>query len=285
MATLSEVQAAQAAALTRAYKAQQNREAAKIAALIALYYQRRVDPRDPGAVDRWLELMVPRLVASSDSGARTSAVFFDALHRLEVGSPAAAVPSLGAINEGVAKSLLTVGPYGYMNKMIEIKEKDLGPAREKALLAEAKQVTATKVAAATLRHAQAGSRQTIYDNSATIETALGWIRVTKADPCFFCAMLASRGVSYRSFDEFSFDLSDSRFNGDGDAKVHDNCGCSLKPVFSENDPVAKNNERFGELWATWGAGGGNAVLRFRRGYEHLVKTGDYLTFDEANKDL
>ena len=147
MATLSEIQAAQVAAVTAAYKAKQNRDAAKIAALVALYYQRRVDPQDPGAVDRWLDLMVPRLIQTTDLGARNSAVFFDAIHRIETGKSSSAIPSLGTINEGVSKSLLIVGPYDYMNKMTEIKDKDLSPAQERTLLAEAKQVTATKIAA------------------------------------------------------------------------------------------------------------------------------------------
>lgn len=287
MPSLTEAQVAASARLTQTYKTQQNREAAKVAALIALYYQKSVDPSNPEAVERWLEIMLPRLIASSDTGAERARVFFDSLRRLELGvnDGFRASAALGVIDEGVRKSLLTVGPYDYMNKMADIRRLDVSPQQEKALLAEAKQITTKKLAAAVVRHSQAGGRQTVFENAENDEVALGWVRVTRANPCYFCAMLASRGLHYRSFKEGSFDMSDARFTGEGDAKVHDGCGCSLKPAYADNDPIVDNNKTFVDMWGRWGAGGGDAALRFRRGYEHFRETGDYLTWEEANKGL
>lgn len=288
MATrLSEAQAAASARLTEAWKAQQNREAARIAALIAIYYQRQVEASDPASVEAWLDLMIPRLISTSDSGARSAAQFFTAIRSLEAPRAAPYVPeaAVGYIDAGVRKSLLTQGPYDYMNKASRIETLDVGPQQKQALLVEAKQVTTRKVAQAVVRHAQAGGRQTIHDNSERDRVALGYVRVTRANPCAFCAMLASRGLRYRAFKEGSFDLSDSRFTGDGDAKVHDNCGCSLKPVYSENDPMVGRTEKFADMWSMWGAGGGDASLRFRRGYEHFRSTGEYLTWEQANEGL
>jgi len=286
VATLSEAQAAQAAALTTAYKAQQNREAAKIAAVVALYYKQRVDPSSTQSVEDWLDLIIPPLIRTSDSGSNSAAQFYLALRRTELGVNAPAFTpeaSLGVIDPGVRKSLLAVGPYDYMNKAAQIETLKVGPQQKKALLAEAKQVTSTKLAGATIRHAQAGSRQTIHDNVEADRVALGYVRVTKAKPCYFCAMLASRGLRYRAFKGDSFDLSDQRFTGDGDAKVHDNCGCSLKPVYSDNDPMVKKTEAFADMWSRWGAGGGSdAAQRFRRGYEHWSDTGKFLSHDEAS---
>jgi hypothetical protein len=48
-----------------------------------------------------------------------------------------------------------------------------------------------------------------------------WARVSDGKPCYFCAMLVSRGPVY------------SNLTGRFDA--HDGCGCSAKPVF-RNDP-------------------------------------------------
>ena len=285
MATLTEVQAAQAAALTAAYKAQQNREAARMAAIVALYYKQRVDPSSLESVEDWLQVVVPRLIRTSDTGAQSAAQFYTALRRVELGvnaPPFTPEAALGTIDPGVRKSLLAVGPYDYMNKASQIETLKVGPQQKKAMLVEAKQVTSTKLAGATIRHAQAGSRQTIHDNVEADRVALGYVRVTKDKPCFFCAMLASRGLRYRAFKEDSFDLSDQRFTGDGDAKVHDNCGCSLKPVYANNDPMVKKTKEFAYLWSRWGAGGGrDATLRFRRGYEHWRDTGEYLSYDEA----
>ena len=287
MATLTEAERRQSAALTAAFKAQQNREAAKVAALVALYYRQRVQVEDPSSVQRWLEIVIPRLISTSDSGARQAVTFFDALRRLEAPStaPYAAKAALGVIDPGVAKSLMAVGPGDYLNKARQIERLDTTPQHRRALLAEAKQVTEVKLAQAAVRHAQAGGRQTIFDNAAKDEVALGWVRVTRADPCFFCAMLASRGLQYRSYKEGSFDMSDARFTGDGNAKVHDKCGCSLKPVYATNDPLVDKTEVFADMWARWGAGGGDATLRFRRGYEHFRATGEYLTWEEANEGL
>lgn len=286
MATLSEAQAGQALNLTTTYKSRANREAAKIAALIALYYQRRVNVEDPASVERWLALMIPRLIRASDNEAERARVFFETIRLLETGERyGLAVAAKGMIDDGVRKSLLTVGPYDMTNKMSDIRSLDLPPAQKKIMIIEAKQVTTQKVAAAVVRHAQAGGRQTIFENSARDDKALGWIRVTRENPCAFCAMLASRGISYRAFTEGAFDESNLRFTGDGDAKVHDECGCSLKSVYTDNDPLVDKTQVFADMWSMWGAGGGDSALRFRRGYDHFRKTGDYLTWDQANEGL
>lgn len=274
-------------ALTQAYKTAQNREAAKIAALVSLYYLNRVDVTNPQAVDAWLALMIPRIISASDFGARLAATYYDRVRGLEVpkASPFSSVPSVGVVDPGVRKSLMAVGPGDYMNKLKVIQTTEgLSPSQQRAAIAEAKQVTSKKLAAATLRHTQAGSRQTIFDNSAEDRVALGWVRVTKEKPCAFCAMLASRGLQYRSFKEGAFDSSNSRFTGDGDAKVHDNCGCCLKPVYTKDDHFVQQTKTFADMWTEWGAGGGpDAALRFRRGYDHWVDTGEKLSWDDVAK--
>jgi len=289
VATLSEQQAAASLALTQAFKQQTNRDAAKVAALISLYYKARVDPESPEQVEAWLSLMIPRLISVSDSGATKAALYFDTLRRIELGAatnPFKAEAATGFIDEGVRASLLSVGPYDYANKVVEInKIANLAEAQRQALIKEAKDVTAQKVAASVVRHAQGGARQTIHENSLTDEKAIGWIRVTKADPCFFCAALASRGIHYRPFKEGSFDLSNARFSGEGDAKVHDSCGCALKAVYATNDFMLKQNQKYVDMWSMWGAGGGDSMLRFRRGYDHFQRTGDYLTHEQASAPL
>ena len=285
MTTLSDLQVAQAAALTQAYKTATNREAAKIAALIALYYERRVNVEDPSSIERWLEIMIPRLIRTVDTEAERARLYFETIRAPAVGARRGAAAATGMVDDGVRKSLLTVGPYDMVNKMRVIETQRVTPAQKKALVAEAKATTTKKLAAAVVRHAQSGGRQTIHQAAERDEVALGWVRVTRAKPCAFCAMLASRGLQYRAFKEGSFLDSDSRFTGDGDAKVHDGCGCSLKPVYAENDPLVDRTKEFAELWERWGAGGGDAALRFRRGYDHWAKTGDYLEYDVVNEGL
>lgn len=285
MATASDV-STQSYALTQTFKAQQNSAAARLALLVSVYYSTRVNVEDPSSIEQWLSLMIPRLKLASDDGARRAAAFYQVIHDIEAGAGSLkAVPTLGVIDDGVRKSLLTMGPYDMVNKMTDIRRLDVPAPQKQAMIEDARKVTTAKLASAVVRHAQAGGRQTIIDNTSQDETALGWIRVTRANPCFFCAMLASRGITYRSFKQGSFDLSDPRFIGSGDAKVHDGCGCSLKPVYTENDKALQQNQSFADLWSRWGAGGGDAMLRFRRGYDHFQSTGKYLSWDEANAGL
>jgi hypothetical protein len=287
VATLTEATAVASRRLTEAFKAQQNREAAKVAALVALYYQQRVNVEDPRSVERWLDLVIPRLISTSDTGARNAASFFDTLRRLEVpgAAPYAPQAALGMVDPGVRKSLIAVGPGAYLNKARDIGTLEVSPQQRKALLLEAKQVSTTRLAAAAVRHAQAGGRETIHRNTEADRVALGYVRVTRAKPCHFCAMLASRGLTYRAYKQGAFDDSDARFTGDGNAKVHDQCGCSLKPVYVTNDPLVAATEKWADMWERWGAGGGDAALRFRRGYTRWAETGEFMSFEDANEGL
>lgn len=283
MATRTEVRR-----LARAHRADQVKRAAVIAALVAAYYRARVDPEDPSSVEAWVEAMVPRILQGSKAGARASATYAGQLRRLEVPKePRLTLEPLdGSVASQISTSLLVVGPRDYLAKRAEIERLDIAPREVEGLLREAKEVTARKVAASTVRHAQSGGRATLIGATRQDSTVIGWVRVTRDKPCFFCAMLASRGVVYA---EDSFDLSDSSFRGAGEFKVHDECQCSLKPVRDrKEDPLVADSEKFADMWKAWGAGGTvpsgervdtRAALRFRRGYDHWLKTGEMLNWD------
>lgn len=270
--TLSEAQIAQAVALTEAYRRVEGMAADKIAAIVAAYYLQKVDPMSLASVNRWLDLMVPALIKTSDDSARRAAAYFLGIRGIEApGAPLySPVIATGTVDQGVRESLLAVGPYDYANKM---KKKDDGVKR---LSSKEQLIIANNLAAATLRHAQAGGRQTIFENSAKDETALAYVRVlgtSETGPCYFCVMLASR-FEWRPFNEDSFRESNSRFTGAADAKVHDECHCSLKPVYSRDDKYAKESLEAAELWGLWGVGKGKeAINNFRQGYNHWRETG------------
>lgn len=274
MATATEVRR-----LTSAYRSYQVQRAALVATLVAAYYRSKVDPEDAVAVETWLDLMIPRILGRHDDVAKVAAKYASTVRHLELPSEPKVefTPSLGAIEDQVRKSLLVVGPGDYMNKMREIRSLDVSPAQEKALIRDAKEVTARKIAASTVRHIQNGGRQTLIDASRADRVALGYVRVTRDKPCFFCAMLASRGLT---FAEDSFADSDPRFTGAGTAKVHDECQCTMKPVYHrEGDPFLRDTQKFTDMWTEWGAGGRgetDAILRFRRGYDHWLNTGEML---------
>jgi hypothetical protein len=173
-------------------------------------------------------------------------------------------PRVGAVAEQIEKSLRFVGPESQLAKVKKIRELDLPPLSKVAMIEQAREVTTRKIAGSVARHAQNGGRQTLYDNILEDPVALGYIRVTKTDPCFFCAMLASRGIVYG---EDSFDFSDPRFTGSGNAKVHDSCACSLKPVYDTQDPMLVDVANFEALWYQ----SDGTALGFRQMYEGRLK--------------
>lgn len=119
-----------------------------------------------------------------------------------------------------------------------------------------------------------GGREVIHDAATGDEDALGWIRVTDADPCSWCAMLASRaaapqGAFYRSEGTAGRDKND-KFTGDGQFKWHDHCGCTAVPVFHDDDPHLQRAEDLYDQWldATQGHSGKKAVNAWRRYWEN-----------------
>lgn len=135
---------------------------------------------------------------------------------------------------------------------------------------------------------------------------IGWARVTEDSengPCYFCALLASQGAVY--YNEDSFERSNSMirdlplsqktgekyldsligkldektvqkglksterraFIGEGTAKVHDHCKCSLRPVYRLAD---KWDERARFFLRQWNKSGGDSprsqINDFRRRY-------------------
>jgi hypothetical protein len=82
-------------------------------------------------------------------------------------------------------------------------------------------------------------------------------------------MLMSRGIVYK---EDSFDDSDPRFFGPGDAKIHDHCGGSLAPAYDRT--LSPELQKFKDLWESgkWDPapnrkGEPDVVLGWRQFYE------------------
>lgn len=274
--------ASDAATLTRSFKRSQNRRAALIAALVSLYFRSKVKIEDPQAVDRFLELMVPKILEEHDSLSESAALYGNRLRKIEV--PDTTVdfefqPIRSITEEQIRESLLAVGVNSYLKKVSTIREMDpkqFDAGTKAAMIREADRVASERVASAVARHVQNGPRRTIEDNVKQDPLTIGFVRVTKAKPCFFCAMLASRGLDGGLYQQDSFDLSDPRFIGTGNAKVHDGCGCSLKPVYTRADEILAENQKFTDMWYDFaGDGDSDPLTNFRRNYEgresHLKK--------------
>lgn len=105
--------------------------------------------------------------------------------------------------------------------------------------------------------------------------AKGWARVPNPGACSFCLMLAVRsgnGLLYSATRAFS--ASNARFRGAGAFKVHDNCRCTLEPVFGQYEPPADVREAM-RVWdeSTKGRTGHDARVAFRQAVEGRTVTG------------
>lgn len=109
-----------------------------------------------------------------------------------------------------------------------------------------------------------GGRRVIENEVRHGKGPIGYARVPDADPCAFCAMLASRGVYYAGHEaqgaqlyrSDSFKESNDRFVGDGQFKVHDGCCCTLEPVYMRGGKIELpgNGNQLAREWAEVAAG-------------------------------
>lgn len=97
-------------------------------------------------------------------------------------------------------------------------------------------------------------------------SAVGYARAAALGSCAFCKLMASRGAVYKNAQTAGRD-ADARFTGDASVvKFHDNCHCSIIPVFRgqrfELSPHAAGWDR---LYQEYAAGHSGDQLRlFRR---------------------
>lgn len=110
---------------------------------------------------------------------------------------------------------------------------------------------------AAIRQAMNGGRNAVDNVMKYDRKVIGYARVTDANPCYFCALLAARGTVYG---KGSFIDSDAKFvdnpNGANDvpddyvkiAKVHDHCRCQLRPVYAKSQAMDADAKFYAKQW-------------------------------------
>lgn len=142
-----------------------------------------------------------------------------------------------------------------------------GPVQIKHLTgngASAEQASAAALQSAAgtaVREVLAGGRETIVVTAERDRMAIGFARVTDGDPCYFCALLASRGPVYKTAD-----TATSTATG---VPYHSNCACTAEPVFRHGGTWPGQAREWRTLYeeSTAGLSGKAAVRAFRRAYE------------------
>lgn len=121
-----------------------------------------------------------------------------------------------------------------------------GPRMAQAMLARGDDASLAQrvgvmVGRSAMRQTLNGGREVLRQAVVEDPAAWGWARITDADPCKFCLMLATRGPVYKS----------AHTAGDSTNRYHDGCACSVVAVFKgpperpKRSPQARHASRRG----------------------------------------
>lgn len=213
----------------------------------------------------WINFVVDLILRFRQQSASRSLSYYDSFRRAEIGLPLPDRPlyrNLDAPSHGAIRtSLLVTGPIGVKSRIA----KGIHPevAKAKALV---------DVAGAASRHVLDGGRTQLVKSIDRDPRSQQYARVTDGQPCYFCAMLASRGPVYRSARTAQFTTSRSK-RGPGH-EFHDHCGCSIEPGFTKDADWPGRGREFEQIWidSTKGKSGKAALSAFRSAYEAQLKS-------------
>lgn len=183
-------------------------------------------------------------------------------------SPAQVITDTELDRNRAIVSLVSTGPGEVAHRIpstVTVNVSQTQAPETQVLEQQASRAGEVKSTGVAVRTALDGGRQVIRRAVELDHEAIGWARVLNISPCYFCAMLASRGAVYKAN---SFAASTKAFDGAGVAKVHDFCRCGLRPVYSYadfRDPTAVELSRQWDQH-TDGFGGQDAINAFRRNY-------------------
>lgn len=210
----------------------------------------------------WLDIAVNLIARWRQQSAQRAQTYYAAFRQAETADAAEPAPVLTPVHvdppniHQIRTSLLVTGPIGYKSRIA----KGFTPT-------QARRVAFTAVAGAASRHVLNGGRRQLVTAANADEMAVGFARVTDGDPCSWCALLASRGPTYKSRATASATTVRSD-RGPGE-RYHDNCGCTVEPAFSKTAPWPARAREFEKLYeeSTADVYGKEKLRAFRRAYE------------------
>lgn len=166
--------------------------------------------------------------------------------------------------ENAVKALI-IPAFKYPNpQMLQTSFRVTGPVAFKTVVGRGRNVNEAikslqkQLPGSAVRHALDSGRNLVTETSVRNKQIVAWRRVTDGHPCYFCAVLASRGAVYRSRESALF--------SDGD-KYHDHCRCHAEALFrdeEEPDYVQKLQAFYKKV--TEGYSGSDALNAFRRAW-------------------
>lgn len=271
--------------LTRQFRAGQlgvrSRMLTNLLRLWPLLDVRRLDATSP----EWLRLSTLTIAEHRRESMRLAARYYEQLRAVEApdADPYRArwidsVPETAA-DAAIRQSLIVTGPVAAKTatqRITNLAELD-APAAERAL-EKVQQTALVQVQGAAVRHVLDGGRELLREEAAQDRVALGFARVSDGNPCYFCALMISRGFVYRTEDAAGRRANSSTRNrngprevfvGEGLYKFHDHCACTVEPLFTRDTPVPEQAMKYAAIYrdATKRKSGPAAMSAFRAAYD------------------
>jgi hypothetical protein len=268
-------------ALDEAYRAEVARQALLVVGGLALYW-RSVQAEDlRGTSPDFLERAVDLIVTGQARAQGLANLYAERVRRLAVPDapaftpPPARPPNREQIQTSIefvaikqtAREIYSLQRSVETPPGAEVDEVESAQRTREGRTEQLMRDAITRAAGSATRYVTTAGHDQVIDNVKADPVALGWARTTKAGCCSFCAVLASRGAVYK---EDSFELSDALFVGAGEHKVHDHCGCGLRPIYTEDDPLPDRQAEYEQMWIASGKQkrpGESPLNAFRRMYE------------------
>lgn len=164
---------------------------------------------DPASFSALITATLPLVRAYHRLSAAAAASYYQAFRSVEdIGGTATPRLAAAPVTAQVTASLYVTGQTATKNAV------SAGQSPETA-----RKTSLVRASGAVTRHVLAGGRDTIIGSVAADPEALGWARVTDADPCTFCLVLASRGPVYKAAASAGFE-------------AHDHCSCGAEPFYT-----------------------------------------------------
>ncbi|MEU5259014.1 hypothetical protein [Amycolatopsis sp. NPDC021455] len=223
---------------------------------------------DPLRLDRtaagWVDAVLALIAGYRTQSAVISLDYYQRFRAAEIGprtlDQPAILRSIPANEDTIRASLIATGPAKIKH------DTRIGRTPE-----QAQQAAVTAVTGAATRHVQNGGRDALIAAGDTENRHIKWFRVTAANPCAFCAMLASRGPVYLSRASALYATAGAPSRQPGE-KYHDNCHCTVEPQLSRTAEWPGRGREFQRLWKTI-QNEPDALNAFRRAYEGSRRTG------------
>jgi len=255
-------------ALAAAFRAERIREAEDVATRVEVALRLAESSTRGGSEldERFLSLAGRQLVASAGRQAQTAKIAYLAMRRAEGVEVPVSIPDPPAADVDGARSSLYVAARKLLLEPGE-------SVPDEGLLTPERVNVVKQVAK---RHSIDGARRLISAAARSDRDVLLMYRETDEDPCYFCALLASRGPDYL---DDAFDKTDARYEGPGDVKVHDGCACVKRTVWKSQKSkfeLPEMNRLAEDIWKmdeVSKAGDNRAQINaFRRLWEGRART-------------